>query len=181
MKTLTPQTVQTGLAYRTGNRANNIAETTYQTAYAMVMAMTDRQARHYAVDIDSLAAARKSQRKFAGRVNALAKLLGREFAGCVMTDGVSGLGTDPAVSYSRMRVTLWIVRDGTILRTIIVHGCDRHVMVRAVQTAFPHPGCRHDEGALAAIQAPSSTYTMAPAARMIVRTPQVIYKSQNEN
>ncbi len=158
------------LTYRTGCAANGVVEVTYPTSYAMVMALTDRQACHHAVDLDSLARARKCQRQFAGRVNALAKLLATrpEFAGCALVDGVTGAKIQ---GQGVMRVTLWLVRDRKIVREIVITGCGRYVSVYGVQTVWPREVCGISEFAESVHASRSVLYTMAPAARMVLATP----------
>lgn len=145
--------------------------THYTSARELVLALTDKQARHHAVDCGSLRAARTAQHAFARRCDRLCRLLARDFPGCYLADGTMR----PKAPHPVYHVSLWIVRGSTILREWRVSGCGTYVSVEVEQTSWPHRNCAWTEGSTSVLSAPHCLYTMAPAARYISRTPLHVY------
>jgi len=161
---------------------DTVYPTTYKTAYEAAMKMTDKQARHYAVDIGSLAKARKSQREFCGWVNRLCRLLAREFpeveihfpGACMSPILRKELQHMGAFQSGYFHTVIWLIEGHKITRSFAVHGGPYYARVTVEQTEYPHRGCDATLGVERVVSVDPHK-TTAPALRAIKATPHSVY------
>ena len=154
-------------------------KTTYQSAYVATLAMTDRQARHHAVD-SSPRHARHCQRMFARKINRLAKLLARHFptAEIHFSGGCMCPMARKVCSQQIMSVSIWVLENNTILRAFVCSGIGQTVQTHIETTHYPHRHCAADLGVETLVNAYDGL-TVVRAARQIIATPFQTFATEN--